>query len=219
MKKLAILTIALAMIVGSLFAAPKEKKPPVVIFDPATTAVDAGEVVTIDGEKYLKIKPDGYGTQFNIPEVDLNGYKNFIAVMFADNEVKKYNITVKELMEQLKWINDMGDCYVRVIHETRKKSQYTEGTKNNFIFWCNTLKSQFPNIQFWCGRNLYNWEVDYNFNKEPTCEEKYSSVRKPKLIDDWCPYIYAKLNNKEIIKTGTNKDILLIDYVNIGNDK
>ena len=95
MKKIAILTIALAMIVGSLFAAPKEKKPPVVIFDPATTAVDAGEVVTIDGEKYLKIKPDGYGTQFNIPEVDLNGYKNFIAVMFADNEVKKYNITVK----------------------------------------------------------------------------------------------------------------------------
>ena len=56
MKKLAILTIALAMIVGSLFAAPKEKKPPVVIFDPATTAVDAGEVVTINGEKYLKIK-------------------------------------------------------------------------------------------------------------------------------------------------------------------
>ena len=37
---------------------------------------------------------------------------------------------------------------------------------------------------------------------------------KPRIIDDWYPRIYAKLNNKRNIKLGTDKDILLIDFVN-----
>ena len=95
MKKTSLIIVAMAMLIGSLFAAPKEKKPPVVIFDPATTTVNAGEVVTIDGEKYLKITVDGYNTTFSIPAVDLNGYKNFICKAFTQEAVGNYNFTVK----------------------------------------------------------------------------------------------------------------------------
>ena len=95
MKKTSLIIVAMAMLIGSLFAAPKEKKPPVVIFDPATTTVDAGEVVTIDGEKYLKITVDGYNTMFGIPAVDLNGYKNFVCTAFTQEAVGNYNLTVK----------------------------------------------------------------------------------------------------------------------------
>jgi hypothetical protein len=50
---------------------------------------------------------------------------------------------------------------------------------------------------------------------EPTCEENYSSVMPPKWLDDWFPWLYAKLNNRKILSKGTDKDILLIDFVNI----
>ena len=50
---------------------------------------------------------------------------------------------------------------------------------------------------------------------EPTCSESYSSVCPPKIIDDWWPWLFAYLNNKKIKEKGTNKDILLIDFVNI----
>ena len=73
----------------------------------------------------------------------------------------------------------------------------------------------YPNIIWWCGRNLYNWEFDYDFGTEPSCHEDYSSVSKPKLIDDWWPWLYAKRKNKEILEKGTDKEILLIDFVNI----
>ena len=64
---------------------------------------------------------------------------------------------------------------------------------------------------------MYNWENDYEFPYKPSCEEKYSSVCPPKILDDWWPRWFAKFNNKRIIKEGTDKDILLIDFINYGN--
>ena len=60
-----------------------------------------------------------------------------------------------------------------------------------------------------------NYELDYNFDYEPSEEGVYSSVQDPKIIDDWFPWIFAKINNKKTFKKGTDKDILAIDFVNI----
>lgn len=125
----------------------------------------------------------------------------------------EYKINWFELLEQLKYLDD-NHCHLRVIHEVRNKKQYTDFSKSTFIEFCEHIK-KFKNIKAWCGINLYNWDFDYTFEEEPSCEENYSSVKALKLIDDWCPWLYAKMNNKEIIKDGTNKDILLIDFVNI----
>ena len=46
-----------------------------------------------------------------------------------------------------------------------------------------------------------------------TTDDKYASVDSPKLIDDWWPWIYSFRNNKKILKEGTSKDILFIDFV------
>lgn len=126
------------------------------------------------------------------------------------------------LKMDLTWLDTQGDCYVRILHEARNKRQYKEKSVEAFKSFCQRLTETFPNICFWCGRNLYNWEYDYQFDyakaphqSEPTCEEKYSSVCLPKYIDDWFPWIYAKFNNRSIRNQGTNLDILLIDFVNI----
>ena len=125
----------------------------------------------------------------------------------------KYNIDSSELNENLNWLNNKGDCYVRLIHEVRRKSQYTALAKICFQGFCFYVL-KYSNIKWWCGRNLYNWDFDYDFGPEPTCEENYSSVMPPKWLDDWFPWLYAKLNNRKILSKGTDKDILLIDFVN-----
>lgn len=127
----------------------------------------------------------------------------------------EYNINWLDVMSWLHYLDDKGDCFVRVLHEARNKKDYTAYSKKQFISFCSDIVCEFKNVTFWCGRNLYNWEIDYTFNEEPSCEELYSSVRTPKLLDDWFPWIYAKLNNRKNLKKGVEKDILLIDYVNI----
>lgn len=136
----------------------------------------------------------------------------------------KYKYSYGDLLDDLQWLNDKRDCYIRVLHEARRKSQYTNQSRTLFRSYCLFFVTKYQNIHWWCGRNLYNWEYDYDFTvptnsvggfPEPTCEENYSSVMPPKWLDDWFPWLYAKLNNRKILSKGTDKDILLIDFVNI----
>ena len=115
--------------------------------------------------------------------------------------------------EYLSFFNAMGDCKVRLLHEARNKKQYHPDLFRSF---CIKVESFYSNITFYHGKNLYNWETDYNFANNFSEEEVYASVCSPKLIDDWYPRLFAKKNNKRILKNGTDKDILLIDFVNYG---
>ena len=146
-----------------------------------------------------------------------------LRVFFNENDeltirhgIIEYDYGEEQLFNDLRFLNDRTEqCYIRVLHEVRSEKKYTEHETEMFQSFCKKLEKTFPRLKFWCGRNLVNWIVDYRFKNEPTCEEKYSSVCPPRIIDDWVPIIYAKLNNKKIRKAGTNKDILLIDFVNL----
>ena len=127
----------------------------------------------------------------------------------------EYAVEEGTLLDQLKMLDDFGNCYVRVVHEARNSKQYSYESIANFKNFCQYLQETYKNTIFWCGRNLVDWTVDYKFPTEPSCEEKYSSVCSPKTIDDWWPWLYAKLHNKKIKKYGTEKRILLIDYVDV----
>ena len=127
----------------------------------------------------------------------------------------EYDITEDKLYKDLEWLDGCEDVYVRVLHEARNKKQYTTENVNSFKDFCSYLEKRYKNIKFWCGKNLYNWTNDYTFGYDPSCEEKYASVCPPKLIDDWYPRWFASRNNHEILEEGTDKDILLIDFVNI----
>jgi hypothetical protein len=128
--------------------------------------------------------------------------------------VYKYN--EEDLFKDLTFLNNRANtCYIRVLHEVRSKKKYTDHEIEEFQMFCERLEKEFPRLKFWCGRNLVDWSVDYKFRNEPTCDEKYSSVCPPKIIDDWVPVLYAKLKNRKIRKEGTDKDILLIDFVDL----
>lgn len=124
-----------------------------------------------------------------------------------------YKITAKQLLEDLKWLNNKGDVYVRVVHDARNKKLYTGKAVKYFQNDCAAFEQLYPNIKFWCGENLYNHKADYEFKNHPSCAEYYSSVVLPK-IDDVYPRCYAKNNNKTIYKNKTDRDILMIDFVN-----
>ena len=123
----------------------------------------------------------------------------------------------EDVLNDLAFLNIKKDCYVRVIHDVRTESAHTPLRISYFQNRCKELLVKFPNIVFWNGRNLYNGEKDYVFKPSTdkiTCEELYSSVRYPKYLDDWFPRLYALIMNHKNRKKGTDKDILLIDFVN-----
>lgn len=128
-----------------------------------------------------------------------------------------YKYDESDLFKDLEWLNmQHQQVYIRILHEVRNKKEYTEKSIENFVNAIITMQCKFPRLKFWCGKNLYNWKNDYEFLYKPSCEEKYSSVCSPKIIDDWYPRYFAKKNNKKILNKGTDKDILLIDFVNYG---
>lgn len=127
-----------------------------------------------------------------------------------------YDISSVELKQDLKWIHEQGGCMIRLMHEVRRKSEYTWESLKLFREWCNELEVEYYNIDFWGGQNLYNCNYDYDFWCKPSCDEKYASVCKPKLIDDWWPWRFAYFNNHHILEQGSEKEILMIDFVDIG---
>lgn len=125
-----------------------------------------------------------------------------------------FKINCATLLEDLRWLNSKGDVWVRVLHEVRNKKQSEQSNTEHFKNDCAAFEQLYPNIKFWCGRNLCDWGIDYKFKNDPSCKELYSSVVLPK-IDDVYPRYYAKKHNKENYKNGTDRDILLIDFVNL----
>lgn len=136
--------------------------------------------------------------------------------MVVAHGIIEYDIDAQQVVDDLIWLNDKGDCFVRLIHEIRNKYENTQTAKNYFRNFCDTVEKKLTRICFWNGQNLYDHRNDYHFICEPTCEELYASVMNPKWIDDWWPWWYARLNNKRIKEEGTTKDILMIDFVDIG---
>lgn len=159
--------------------------------------------------------------RLDIKEQYRQGVRCFDLRLRGDNIVHNNFVygTLKDIEENLAWLNVMGDAVIRVVHDVRKKKDYNHKSINTFMNNCLALESTYTNIKFWCGRNLYNWEVDYDFPYKPGCVELYSSVCPPNIIDDWIPIAYAKMNNHDIRKNytidGKDNNILLIDFIDI----
>lgn len=134
--------------------------------------------------------------------------------MRVNHSFMNYAIKDEELFEQMEWLNKQKDVAVRILLDIRSKIEYTDLQLSMFKLCCSVLENKYTNIKFWCGRNLYNWNVEYPFSYEPTCAEKYASVCAPAWIDDWYPRWFAKRHTKEIYKKGSSADFLMLDFVN-----
>lgn len=113
----------------------------------------------------------------------------------------------------LNYLNNQNEeIQVRLLLEITKEDEQQEAM---FIDFCKWIEVYYDNLKFHNGRRKYDWKVVYKFkNEEPSLDQKVSSMTW-KIWDDWFPYLYAKIMNKKNIKKGTDKDCLLIDFVNI----
>lgn len=103
--------MALVLATGGGYAAPKSDNSEVVtVFDPAT--YKSGEVVEINGEKYLKIVSKEGGVRVMVDPVSLKGKKTFSVTIFGAKADSGHQISVQLLEvnegEAWRWISLIG---------------------------------------------------------------------------------------------------------------
>lgn len=124
-----------------------------------------------------------------------------------------YDISNKELFKDLQYINDNGSAVVRILHDVRNYNQYKTSPVEEFAKYCQYYETMFPNITFFGGNNLFNNNIDYNFKIWFSIEGKYGSAIKPTWLYGWYPRLYAWFNNRFNINEGTDKDYLMLDFI------
>lgn len=136
-----------------------------------------------------------------------------------------FNITVAEALAELEllYAANPRKTYVRVLLEYNEDDVDSD-IITKFKATCMNFPDDYPNFIFICGKLKSTWETLYDFGNDITIEENYSSVTSLfnsdsdvlAILDDWWPWLYAKINNADIYKEGTEKECLLIDFVDIG---
>lgn len=109
--------------------------------------------------------------------------------------------------KDLDWLNSLETpVYVRVKLEYNFRPKNLEEIKPKFREICKELEETYPGIKFFDGALKNESEVIYQFkNPNLKLSRSYSSVtslfksnnRFLAIIDDWWPWLYAFLKNKE----------------------
>ena len=144
-----------------------------------------------------------------------------------------FNMNVYDALEDLKALheNNSDKCYLRIILEYNSNETVSGDIIVKFIQFCEYVKENYNDVFILFGGLLKStWKTIYDFGTdEITLDGKYSSTTSLfnisedskfysflKRIDDWWPWLYAKLKNKENYENGTDKDCLHMDFINIG---
>lgn len=125
----------------------------------------------------------------------------------------------------LKDFNECTGVYFRVVLETTKQDVLQEVYFQGF---CRRLVKDYPNITFFGGNNREDWsgrKVIYKFpHDNEKLIEKYSSTTSLlgdnksflRYLDDWWPWLYARLHNHKNIKdSGESEDWLFLDFIGL----
>lgn len=120
---------------------------------------------------------------------------------------------VNEALEELNTLAEGHKVYVRTILESNTRMKDQDLQEEHFRYFCDNIQEEYTNLTFFGGNRKYDWKVVYDFNvQEPTLDDKYSSTTGTKIDDLW-PWFYAKTHNKKLLKNGTDKDVLFIDFI------
>lgn len=122
------------------------------------------------------------------------------------------------------------NLYVRILFELRsynkKHIKNIDELKNKFREFCKEIEDKYPTVKFYGGCATCDWEQLYVFKNDEHIPEigLYSSntslFKSPNkilsVIDDLCPWIYAKLmNRKNMEKYKDSEQYISIDFINI----
>lgn len=168
------------------------------------------------------------------------GVRSFDLRLRTDGEGKMWlahglvEYPVKGLVDDLEFLDAQGGCWVRVLHETERwrgalatrhtgAGQLKDGGKEDgekrradFRQACGKLERGFPHIRFYGGMDVRTWAKEYYFQTlAPTEDGCYASNMQPRVLDDWWPWLYARLHNRKFRKQGTNLDVLVLDFVDM----
>ena len=129
-----------------------------------------------------------------------------------------YKSDVTKVLQEL---NNLGEeVKVRLILEISENPSNDNYLTMQSLFFrrdCRRWVRRFKNIKFHCGRRKFDWEQIYHFkNVEPELDQKISSMQGSKA-DDLFPFIYALFNNSKNTKKGTDKEYMLLDFVQINS--
>lgn len=156
--------------------------------------------------------------RFSDKPIDNPMFSNDIKIVHGPIE---YDYSYYQLIGELEFFNSMKDVTIRLLLDLRgvKKEDYEVQRKKFNRFYRGVLRN-FTNIKYVLGRDLPEWKKCIITLSDGSIKEDYASVSKPKYIDDWYPYWYAKRKNKYIKRDFFNninstEEFLLIDFVNI----
>lgn len=138
-------------------------------------------------------------------------YDKNLNIMFPHGIVD-YKVSAEEIHSLLQYLNDKGDCVVRVILEennSRKKKSYAERNENLFASFCDTLEKTYTGIQFFGGLRKWDWKILYEFKMN------YPDIREYNKSGLW-PWWGAFWGNKKNMKNHTNEEQwAMFDFLNI----
>lgn len=112
-----------------------------------------------------------------------------------------------------RYLNFKEDVIVRIVLEEHKRNADKEA---EFKKLCEQLVETYTNIMFFGFNTKADWSVVYE-QKKPRIFNVYEACSSTtgNIFDDWCPYIYAKIFNKDNYRQGTTYDYLAFDFINI----
>ena len=133
------------------------------------------------------------------------------------------------IWEVLDFIRD-HNLYVRILFELRsynkKHIKNIDELKDKFREFCKEIEDKYPTVKFYGGCATCDWEQLYVFKNDEHMPELglyssntslfKSSNKLLSVIDDLCPWIYAKLmNRKNMKKYKDSEQYISVDFINI----
>lgn len=132
---------------------------------------------------------------------------------FAHGAMRFKGKTPDEVFEYLNALND--NIHVRLILEYNKPPKDAETISNMFSTQASKWIEEYKNITFGGFNRKYDWKQLLNAKDFTVNMEQATASTTGKIWDDWFPWLYAYLYNKDIIRIGSDKEWLLIDFVDI----
>lgn len=122
-----------------------------------------------------------------------------------------------DLEEVFRYLNEKGDCIVRLSLEYNRCPKNADSIIRDFIKESKHITQTYTNIKFYGFGTKWDWNKVYSYPNEPDISvlQLVSSTTGNKL-DDWNPSIYSKVFKKDIerIKQYLKPNVYLsIDFI------
>lgn len=151
-------------------------------------------------------------------------YENYNVRLF-DIRLKYYNgewffahgfirFKCKSIWRYFEYLNSQPEeIWVRMVLEYNSKPKDEENISDKYRALCAELDVEYKNLNFFGFYRKYDWKKIYdNGRKDPSIYQAISSMTTKKWDNLW-PWLYAYFNNKDNKEQGTDKEYLLLDFV------